>query len=616
MEMTAHSNQPNATTVKTTFQNEPYRWGQLLDMILGYRRELLMANTVAVLGAVVAVPIPLLMPLLVDEVLLDKPGAIVAGINALFPVGWHGAALYIMAVLLLTLVLRLVSLIFSVWQSREFTLIAKDVIFRMRRDLLARLQRISMADYETMGSGTVASHLVTDLQAIDDFVSVSVSKTLVAILSILGTALVLLWMHWQLALFILFLNPLVIYVTTLFGHKVKQLKKRENSAFQLFQESLGETLDAIQQIRASNRERHYFGRIIDAAAQIRTNSANFAWKSDAASRFSFIIFLFGFDIFRAISMFMVLYSDLSIGQMLAVFAYLWFMMGPVQEVLSVQYAWHGAKAALGRINSLVDVSLEPVYEHRHNPFTGQTTVSIDLQHVHFSYGRGTDEQTLVLRDLSLHIPAGQKVALVGASGGGKTTLVQILLGLYPADSGSICFNAVQIEQIGLDIVRDNIASVLQHPALLNDTVRNNLTLGRDVPDDKLWQALEIAQLDSTVRSLPGGLDTLVGTHGIRLSGGQRQRLAIARMVLTEPKVVILDEATSALDTTTEERVHRALASFLQGRTTIIVAHRLSAVRQADRVLVFEDGRIVEDGHHERLIEQGGLFASLYSGHQE
>ena len=190
-----------------------------------------------------------------------------------------------------------------------------------------------------------------------------------------------------------------------------------------------------------------------------------------------------------------------------------------------------------------------------------------------------------------------------------------MLGLYPSDSGSIFFDEVPIQKIGLDIVRDNIASVLQHPALLNDTVRINLTLGREVSDDKLWKALEIAQLKATIESMPDGLDTIVGNDGIRLSGGQRQRMAIARMVLTDPKVVILDEATSALDTSTEQRLHDALNQFLSGRTTIIVAHRLSAVKQADRVLVFEDGRIVEDGHHEKLMEQEGLFASLYSGHR-
>jgi ATP-binding cassette subfamily C protein len=169
--------------------------------------------------------------------------------------------------------------------------------------------------------------------------------------------------------------------------------------------------------------------------------------------------------------------------------------------------------------------------------------------------------------------------------------------------------------IGLDVVRDNVATVLQHPALLNDTLRTNLTLGRETDDASLWQALEVAQLAATVREMPHGLDTVVGRSGIRLSGGQRQRLAIARMVLTEPRVVILDEATSALDTTTESRLHVALREFLEGRTTLIIAHRLSAVRQADRVLVFENGRIVEQGRHEDLIASDGLYASLYA-HQE
>jgi ATP-binding cassette subfamily C protein len=160
-----------------------------------------------------------------------------------------------------------------------------------------------------------------------------------------------------------------------------------------------------------------------------------------------------------------------------------------------------------------------------------------------------------------------------------------------------------------------VATVLQHPALLNDSVRINLTLGRELSNERLWQALEIAQLKETVEALPQGLETLIGRSGVRLSGGQRQRLAIARMVLTNPKVVILDEATSALDTTTEGKLHTALQAFLENRTTIIIAHRLSAVKQADRVLVFEDGRVVEDGRHDELLAQNGLYSSLY-GRQE
>ena len=580
-------------------------------MIRSHRRELIAANIVAILGAIMAVPVPLLIPMLVDEVLLQEPGTAVAVMNGLFPESWHGPVLYIMCILILTLFLRLANLLFGVWQVREFTLISKDVIYRIRKDLLLRLERFSMAEYETLGSSTVASHLVTDLDTIDQFVSNTTSKFIVAVLSVVGTAVVLLWMHWQLALFILLLNPLVIYVTTRFGRRVKRLKARENSAYQAFQESLAETLDAIQQIRASNREQHYIGRIIDRAEHVKSHSAAFAWQSDAANRLSFVVFLFGFDIFRAVAMLMILFSDLTIGEMLAVFAYLWFMMGPVQEILNIQYAYHGARAALNRINKLLDVGLEPQYAHQIDPFAGKRTTSIQLREICFAYGDGP----LVLDKVSLDIKAGEKVALVGASGGGKTTLVQILLGLYLPKSGEIFFDGVPVTQIGLDVVRDNVATVLQHPALLNDTIRMNLTLGRAYGDDLLWRALEMAQLADTVRSMDEDLNTLIGRDGVRLSGGQRQRLAVARMALTQPKVVILDEATSALDTTTESQLHRALQTFLANRTTIIVAHRLSAVRQADRVLVFEDGRVVEQGRHDDLIEGDGLYANLYR-HQE
>ncbi|MCU7843085.1 MAG: ABC transporter ATP-binding protein/permease [Candidatus Thiodiazotropha sp. (ex Monitilora ramsayi)] len=580
-------------------------------MVFQHRRELIAANLIAILGAMAAVPVPLLIPLLVDEVLLGQPGRAVGLMNSLFPETWHGPVLYIMAVLVLTLVLRFLALIFGVWQTWQFTRIAKDVIYHIRRDLLRRLERISMSSYETMGSGTVASHLVTDLEAVDNFVSITTSKFLVAALSIIGTAVVLLWINWALALFILFLNPIVIYFTTVFGRKVKQLKKRENSAFQAFQESLEETLDAIQQIRASNRERHYIRRIIDKANHIRHHSAAFTWKSDAANRLSFMIFLFGFDIFRAVSMFMVLWSDLTIGEMLGVYAYLWFMMGPVQEVLNIQYAYNAAQAALGRINDLLRVDLEPAYPHLKNPFSEKSTVSLRLENLEFAYGDGPS----VLDGVNLEIKAGEKVAFVGASGGGKTTLVQIILGLYPYKSGRVLFDDVPVEEIGMDVVRDHVATVLQHPALLNDSVRINLTLGREIDDSRLWQALEIAQLKETVEALDEGLETLIGRFGVRLSGGQRQRLAIARMVLTDPSVVILDEATSALDTTTEGDLHNALQTFLKGRTTIIIAHRLSAVKQADRVLVFEDGRVVEEGRHEELLENNGLYTSLY-GRQE
>lgn len=583
-----------------------YTWSSILVIVREHRKDLIVAHLVAVLAAVASVPIPLLMPLLVDEVLLHQPGRLVALVNGLFSDPWHGPALYIGAVLAITLMLRLTALILGVWQGRSFTLIAKDVVFRMREQMLLRLSRIAMSEYETLGSGAVASHFVKDLDAVDNFIGASVSKFLVAVLSVVGTAIVLLWMHWQLALFILLLNPAVIYFTTVLGKRVKDLKKQENSAFELFQQALTETLDAIQQIRAINRERHYIARVIDTARDIRTHAAAFSWKSDAAGRLSFMVFLFGFDVFRAISMLMVVYSSLSIGQMMAVFGYLWFMMGPVQEILNIQFAYYGARAALTRINRLLELKEEPQYPHLKNPFAGKHTVGVEVDDVHFSYG-----ETPVLNGVSLKIRPGDKVALVGASGGGKSTLVQVILGLYPPASGMVSFDGVPMTEIGMEVVRSHVATVLQHPALFNDTVRMNLTLGRELTDAHLWQALEVAQLADVVGELPNGLDAIVGRQGVRLSGGQRQRLAIARMVLSDPQVVILDEATSALDAETEAKLHEALKGFLKDRTTLIVAHRLSAVKQADRAYVFDDGRIIEEGVHDDLIKGDGLYSRLY-----
>ncbi|MEE9267233.1 MAG: ABC transporter ATP-binding protein, partial [Gammaproteobacteria bacterium] len=474
-----------------------------------------------------------------------------------------------------------------------------------------RLERISMAEYETLGSGGVASHFVIDMDAIDNFVGTTVAKFLISVLSLFGTAAVLLWMHWPLALFILFMNPVVVYLTVVMGKHVKELKRRENAAFEVFQESLTETLEVIQTIRAANREQHYLGGVAGHARDVRDHGVAFAWKSEAANRLSFMVFLIGFDIFRAVSMLLVVFSDLTIGQMMAVFGYLWFMMSPVQEVLNIQFAWYGAKAALSRVNRLWLLRAEPEYPHEVNPFEGRKTVSVGVHDLCFAYGHGP----LVLDHLSLDIAAGEKVALVGASGGGKSTLVQVLLGLYPPISGELRFDGVPVTRIGLDVVREHVAVVLQHPAMLNDTVRTNLTLGRELDEDGLWTALAVAQIDEDIAALPRGLDAMIGRQGIRLSGGQRQRLAIARMMLSDPKMVILDEATSALDTETEARLHDALGEFLSGRTTLIIAHRLSAVKQANRVYVFDAGRIIETGAHDALMAAGGLYAKLYGNYQ-
>ncbi|NOH64715.1 ABC transporter ATP-binding protein [Vibrio sp. RE88] len=583
----------------------------LITQVKKHKSKLVLANIIALFATLVSVPIPLLMPLMVDEVLLDKPATGLELMDKVLPVSMQTPTGYIFLTLLLVILMRTVSQGLNILQGRQFTLVSKTITYQMRSKMIDKLGRISIRQYETRGSGGINAHLITDVETIDQFIGTTLSKFLISLLTVIGTAGVLLWLEWRLGLFILLVNPIVIYFSRKLGSKVKHLKKRENQSFERFQNRLVETLDGIYQLRAANREREFLSELKQQANQVRVDADKYAWQSEAAGRVSFLLFLLGFELFRAVAMLMVLFSDLTIGQIFAVFGYLWFMLGPVQELLGIQFSWYSAKAAMGRINALLDLEEEHRPVSKINPFTMDREVDVKIENIDFSY----NEESKVLNNLNLNIPAGKKVALVGASGGGKSTLIQLLIGVYRQDSGIIRFNGETTDDISYDVIRDQIAVVLQQPILFNDSLRHNLTLGSDYDDLQLWRALEIAQMQDVISQLSDGLDTQIGRNGIRLSGGQRQRLAIARMVLSDPKFVILDEATSALDTATEAALHKALTEFLNGRTTLIVAHRLSAVKQADLIYVLEDGQVTQAGTHVELVKQEGLYQTLYGSVQ-
>ncbi|HCG5093867.1 TPA: ABC transporter ATP-binding protein [Vibrio parahaemolyticus] len=592
-------------------KNDTISRSWLITQVKKHKSKLILANLIAIVATLISVPIPLLMPLMVDEVLLDKPASGLSAMNAVLPEAWHTPTGYIFFTLFLVVLMRAASQALNIVQSRQFTLVSKTITFEMRSKMIDKLGRISIRQYETKGSGGINAHLITDIETIDQFVGSTLAKFVISFLTVIGTAIVLLWLDWRLGLFILLVNPIVIYFSRKLGSMVKHLKRKENHSFEIFQNRLVETLDGIYQLRAANKEREFLQQLKESANQVRVDADKYAWQSEAAGRVSFLLFLIGFELFRAVAMLMVMFSDLTIGQIFAVFGYLWFMLSPVQELLGIQFSWYSAKAALKRINDLLELEEEDRPVSKVNPFSETREVDVKIEHVDFSY----NNENKVLDDLSLHIPAGKKVALVGASGGGKSTLIQLLIGIYRQNAGSIRFNDELTEDIGFEVIRDKIAVVLQQPILFNDTLRHNLTLGGHFDEMSLWRALEVAQLQDVISQLNHGLDTQIGRNGIRLSGGQRQRLAIARMVLSNPQFVILDEATSALDTATEAALHKALTEFLRGRTTLIVAHRLSAVKQADLIYVLEDGKVTQTGTHGELVEQEGLYQTLYGGIQ-
>lgn len=578
-------------------------WKTLLRDAKPFKKRIIIGQVIALLAVLVSLPIPLLFPMLIDEVLLKKPAWVVATIDTFYQPS--ETYYYIVIIFATTVLLRVTFFLLNVVQIRLFIKVSKAIVFKLRERLLKHLEHVSVAEYESLGGGGVSSKLVTDINTIDDFIGVSIGKFLISMFSLIGVSVVLFIINWQLALILLTLNPTVITITTLLGKRIRKLKKRENLKIETFQNALSETLDLFIQIRTHNQEKRYIATMIDNARAIREASANFGWKSEGAGQLSGVIFLAGFEILRATAMMMVLFSELSIGEMFAVMGYLWFMITPLQELLGILFSYQNAKSALERLNEILMLRHEPSYEKKENPFKDKNTNSIRLENVSFSY---RDKE--VLHGINMEIPKGKTVALLGSSGSGKTTLAHIILGLYSMNQGEIYIDDISIKEIGLDRLRDHIALVLQSPRMFNDTLRQNLTLGRDIDDAVLYEALHVAQLGSVIAKLQNGLDTRIGKDGIRLSGGERQRLAIARMLVFDPNIIILDESTSALDIMTENHLFASLREYLKNKTMIIIAHRLSTIEHADLVYVIKEGRVIESGEPDELLKEPGHFSDF------
>ena len=575
-------------------------WSSLIDATKPYRSKIILAQFVAFFAVLVSLPIPLLFPLLIDQVILNKPAELVGMIDKVFDPSQP--YYYILIILVVTLTLRLLYVILNVIQLRLFIGLSKSIIYTIRKRLLEHLEKVSVSEYEALGGGGVSAKMVTDIDTVDAFIGVSISKFAVSVFSLIGIASILLYVNWVLGLIILIINPLVLFVTVLLGRRVRKLKATENKRVESFQNDLSETLDLFVQIRAFNQEKHYIKKMIANAKAIKEASTAFGWKSEAAGQLSGFVFLSGFEFFRATSMIMVLFSNLSLGEMFAVLGYLWFMVTPLQDFLQIIFSYQNANSALERLNALLALKQEPQYEHKHNPFEGCEANTLRLEGVSFSYA-----QKEVLHNISMTIPKGKTVALLGSSGSGKSTLAQIILGLYANEKGTVYVDDIPIDEIGLDLLRDNIALVLQSPRMFNDTLRQNLTLGREVEEEALFKALNIAQFDTVLEKLDDGLETMIGKEGVRLSGGERQRLAIARMLVHRPNLVILDESTSALDVHTEKNLFTSLSDFLVGKSILIIAHRLSSVEHADYIYVLNEGSIVEFGTPTELIEKEGHY---------
>ena len=580
-------------------KNQPITIKTIFKLILHKKPVLIYGQIITLLAILVSIPIPMMLPIMVDEVLLHKPATLVGIIDAVF--GSGSAFYYIALVALAVILLRFFYYALGVITTKIFTKISKYVTFMIRSRLIKHLQNASMNEYETLGSGAITANLITDINTLDTFIMSSASRFVASALTLLGVGIVLIMIDPFLGVLILFVQPAIMLVSKKMSARVGELKKEENEAVSTFQEDIGETLELYGQIKASNKEEFFFNKAITQADNIQKTSNTFNYKSVAFEKLSYTIFLSVFEVIRASGLLLVAYSDLSIGLMFAMFGYIWFIMTPVQDILSMQYSYSSAVAALKRINKILELHTEVSGEK----VLDSSDVDITMKNVNFSYKFGDKE---ILKDINLEIKAGSKIALIGASGSGKTTLAQLISGFYEKSSGELLYNGIHTEEINKQSLRDKIFLVLQMPILFNASLRFNLTMGNDkVKDEDIKIALDIAQLSSMLEGMKDGLDTIVGHHGIRLSGGQRQRLSIARMLLSHPSVIIFDESTSALDVHTEAKLFNTITPLLEEKTVITIAHRLSTVKNADMIYVLDEGKIVQSGTHKELEEEEGHY---------
>ena len=487
------------------------------------------------------------------------------------------------------------------------------VVSDARRLVYQHIQKLSLRFYEDKQTGQLMSRIINDTDLFERMIAHALPDVIVNGITLVGVTVILLSMNVNLTL--LTLIPIPIIVLALIGYS-----KLVRPAFKTRQQSLGElnavlndSLSGIREVKAFAREEDALDKVDDKIQLVLTKNLR-ALKLMA-------IFNPIFDFAAGIGQLLVIYfgarmaitGSLSIADLVAFFLYLDSFYTPVRNLGNSMEAVQESLAGFERIADILTVSPEIASPEEPHTFTEPIKGVVRFENVCFYYNQGEE----VLTDISLDIPAGSTVALVGPTGVGKTTLVSLIPRFYDVIDGKVSIDGVDVREIELDQLHQSVSMVLQDVFLFHGTVRENILFGKPgATEEEMIRAAEIANATEFIDHMPNGYDTLIGERGVKLSGGQKQRLSIARAVLKDSPILILDEATSSVDTETELLIQQALERLIKGRTTIIIAHRLSTVRNADRIVVLEGTKIVEAGTHEELLVKKGLYHKLYTAQQQ
>ncbi len=478
----------------------------------------------------------------------------------------------------------------------------------IRRDLYHHMQELGFEFYDRNRTGILMSRLTTDLFEITELAHHGPEDLFISFVTIVGAAIVMFSVEWRLGLVILLILP--VFIVVLFRRRtaMSRASKAAKQKTGTINAAIESGLSGIRTAKAFANETVEQRRFDDANEVFKTAKRGFHREMglfNATMEF-FVSFLSLAVI--AVGGFLIMRDEMSYIDLITFSLYITTFVNPVRKLANFAELFSNGLAGLRRFVELMDT--RPAIQDALDAVElRDVRGELDVEDVSFSY----TEKAEVLHHVTLHVKAGETVAVVGPSGGGKSTLCQLLPRFYDVTEGSISIDGIDIRYLQQRSLRQHIGIVQQDVFLFADTIRENIRYGRpDATDDEVMEAAKRAEIYDDVMAMPDGFDTYVGERGTLLSGGQKQRVAIARIFLKNPPILILDEATSALDSVTEAKIQHAFDELAVGRTTLIIAHRLSTVRNADRILVVQDGRIVEQGSHAELLAMNGVYANLYN----
>ena len=573
------------------------------------RRLISVFLVVVVLDAAIVVANPLLIKHLLDDGIVAQDVGVVV---------WLALAMALVAV---------VDALLGVGSGYLSSRIGEQLIFDLRTRVFAHVQRLSLAFFTRTQTGALVSRLNNDVMGAQRAFTSALSNTVANAISVVVVGITMMVLSWQVTLACLALFPLLLLASRWVGRQISALTRRQMDANADLGNLMTERFNVggALLLKLFGRREEEDATYAERAGVVRDLGVRISLVTRIFMAFMMLVPALATALVYGVGGVLAVQGAMTIGTLTALATLLLRLLGPLQGLSNVRVDVMTALVSFDRVFEVLDLR-STVQERPGAAAVPRGAARVEFDQVDFSYPRagdvslaslervsaGESEPGQVLHEVSFVAEPGQMVALVGPSGAGKSTITHLVARLYDVDSGAVLVGDRDVREVTQQSLEDAVGYVTQDAHMFHDTIEANLRYADPTADrERIWEALEAAQIAPLVRALPDGLDTVVGDRGYRLSGGERQRLAIARLLLKAPGIVVLDEATAHLDSESEHLVQRALDQALSGRTSLVIAHRLSTVREADLILVVDQGRIVQRGTHAELLREGGLYSVLH-----